>query len=374
MTVVLLRYYANITIFLRDYFVKRQKKYQEKQQKKQQRVKNTFVDAILYALLSGFLVAIIYYFYYFDPVTYTRLITEDQWGEYAAAICFVLAGLLMILLVPKGESLSQKVIWSLIGLAALFISGEDLSWGQRIFNIPTPDWLDRINEQHELTLHNIKGVNSGELSVIIAYLLIGWSVFSGLVTIFPPQLKDIINKIGLPIIPIRFMPIFLIQPYFQLFYPVAKADEIGELFLGFAAITWSFDLALQKQLIKLPTVIATISILSLVISMALLITSIFPGELRSRLNRMASRDYPSFEMYDQAIKLYDYIESHPQYLTPDTWINHCRLLIAMNKKQDAYRILDRVASDSDLRDLSEAERYELLRQKRIMEKLLADHS
>ena len=53
MTVVLLRYYANITIFLRDYFVKRQKKYQEKQQKNQQRVKNIFVDATLYALLEG---------------------------------------------------------------------------------------------------------------------------------------------------------------------------------------------------------------------------------------------------------------------------------------------------------------------------------
>lgn len=39
----------------------------------------------------------------------------------------------------------------------IFIAGEEISWGQRIFDIETPDTLKEINNQNETTIHNVEG-------------------------------------------------------------------------------------------------------------------------------------------------------------------------------------------------------------------------
>lgn len=39
----------------------------------------------------------------------------------------------------------------------IFIAGEEISWGQRIFNIQTPEEIKEINNQDETTIHNIEG-------------------------------------------------------------------------------------------------------------------------------------------------------------------------------------------------------------------------
>ncbi len=42
-----------------------------------------------------------------------------------------------------------------LGLACLFLSGEELSWGQRIFGWETPEEIAAINKQKETNLHNM---------------------------------------------------------------------------------------------------------------------------------------------------------------------------------------------------------------------------
>ena len=44
------------------------------------------------------------------------------------------------------------------GIVLLFIAGEEISWGQRIFGYPTPDWIAERNLQEEFNLHNLSGV------------------------------------------------------------------------------------------------------------------------------------------------------------------------------------------------------------------------
>jgi hypothetical protein len=46
---------------------------------------------------------------------------------------------------------------AVIGLALLFFvaAGEEISWGQRIFNIETPEAIKQSNVQQELTIHNL---------------------------------------------------------------------------------------------------------------------------------------------------------------------------------------------------------------------------
>ena len=44
------------------------------------------------------------------------------------------------------------------GIVLLFIAGEEISWGQRIFGYSTPDWIVERNLQREFNLHNLHDV------------------------------------------------------------------------------------------------------------------------------------------------------------------------------------------------------------------------
>lgn len=61
----------------------------------------------------------------------------------------------------KSSAAPHRFYWffrlSLIGCAALFLlaAAEEVSWGQRVFGIETPNLVKDVNVQKELTLHNL---------------------------------------------------------------------------------------------------------------------------------------------------------------------------------------------------------------------------
>src|SRR6185295_2537016 len=45
--------------------------------------------------------------------------------------------------------------WVVIAaLCCLYVTGEEISWGQQLFHWTTPEYWTRINDQHETNLHN----------------------------------------------------------------------------------------------------------------------------------------------------------------------------------------------------------------------------
>src|SRR5690606_8892153 len=48
-----------------------------------------------------------------------------------------------------------KFILALVALVCLFGAGEEISWGQRVFDIETPQSLMERNAQQEMNLHNL---------------------------------------------------------------------------------------------------------------------------------------------------------------------------------------------------------------------------
>lgn len=94
------------------------------------------------------------YFYCSDPVI-EDLGREDHFFENLTAICFFLASLMFFLSFRK-----RKYFLFLLGLLMFFGAGEEISWGQRIFDFKTPIALEKINVQKEFTIHNIEEFNS----------------------------------------------------------------------------------------------------------------------------------------------------------------------------------------------------------------------
>ena len=89
---------------------------------------------------------------------------EDHYFENVGAISLFAASIIMFysFLFARKQILPGKVFWVkqlvYLGLAFVFFfgAGEEISWGQRIFNIKTPEAMEKINAQDEITVHNME--------------------------------------------------------------------------------------------------------------------------------------------------------------------------------------------------------------------------
>lgn len=93
------------------------------------------------------------------PGRFVELTREDGPIENFEALLLVagciLSGLISWSLFDQKEK-TWAALYLLLALALFFVAGEEISWGQRIFGVATPEWLSQKNKQHELNVHNLK--------------------------------------------------------------------------------------------------------------------------------------------------------------------------------------------------------------------------
>jgi len=119
-----------------------------------------------------------YWLFYTNLPRFEQYVREDGIAEW-----LTVAGLLLGSLVCFSRFVKlfrKKSAWFLfvtflLGLFLFFAAGEEISWGQRIFGIKTPEYFQEHNAQHETNLHNlvVGGVKLNKLifSVILVGLL-----------------------------------------------------------------------------------------------------------------------------------------------------------------------------------------------------------
>lgn len=188
------------------------------------------------------------------PDVYTFIVREDSLLETIQTLFYFTAGILF-LLVSRNYFKNKQQLFSLffIGLSLLmiFVAGEEISWGQRIFSIETPENLAQINLQNETTIHNIDIFQS---NIDYIYMAIGlWGSIGGITikalrprlykkyaAIFPPA---ILFFYFFAVTRFYFVNLFVIFDY-QLFsferIGVARWQEMAETLLafGFLAFSW----------------------------------------------------------------------------------------------------------------------------------------
>jgi len=113
------------------------------------------------AALAGIYVVILSIW---DTQSYSSLIREDGLVEYASAFFWILAAIVLFLTIIRPDRNDNsykfhKLPYLLILLFFIVSAGEEISWGQRIFALQTPDLLKTINVQDELNLHNIGSIS-----------------------------------------------------------------------------------------------------------------------------------------------------------------------------------------------------------------------
>ena len=90
-----------------------------------------------------------------SPRLYEMLTREDFVVEYLTAALFLLTGVLLFFTAAAERSSWRRGVYILGGIVLVFAAGEEISWGQRIFNFATPDFLIGVNERNEFNVHNI---------------------------------------------------------------------------------------------------------------------------------------------------------------------------------------------------------------------------
>lgn len=102
------------------------------------------------------------------------LAEEDSVLEWTQVVVLAAAAVLAALLGARAvreERRRDALAYLLLAAGCIFVAGEEVSWGQRVLGLETPESLAEINRQDELTLHNIDDVR-----VALKFFLIGLGV------------------------------------------------------------------------------------------------------------------------------------------------------------------------------------------------------
>lgn len=162
----------------------------------------TILLGIVFTLIIAGVIASFIDMHWFEDV-YTH---EDGFIEnftvFPLSIALVLA---LSYLFKLGRYRSWMFIASMLFAAvfSLFVAGEEVSWGQRIFHVESSDFFKQNNAQEETNLHNLV-VGGKKVNKIVFSLLLGIAVATYLLILpvlysFNLKVKRFIDWAGIPV-------------------------------------------------------------------------------------------------------------------------------------------------------------------------------
>ncbi|OGQ19810.1 MAG: hypothetical protein A2138_07375 [Deltaproteobacteria bacterium RBG_16_71_12] len=173
-----------------------------------------------------------------DEKAWSRLAREDGVVEWATVAAFLGAGALHVALArrkwrhatppPRLELAARAAL----ALFCLFVAGEEISWGQRLFAFKPPDAFLERNYQQELNVHNVLMDEAGlgfalESKHVVAFLAIAFVV--ALPLFVRTRLLSGARAVAPPL---ALLPAGLVVFAAELSYPVDLTGEGAELLLG----------------------------------------------------------------------------------------------------------------------------------------------
>lgn len=185
------------------------------------------------------------------------LVREDGVLEYMTTVFYLAAVVTLIPLILRAKGLPLfRMNAIVLAFLFFFVGMEEISWGQRIFSISTPEMLKGVNVQGELTLHNIWSISLTTYPALF--------VVTTLLCLIPflnqysPRYRRFFRAIQFPVTQLSVAKLFLFVTiaYFVIgfrlgtptplpisFYGVMPSadDEILEFFIAFMFFVSAFS-------------------------------------------------------------------------------------------------------------------------------------
>ena len=185
---------------------------------------------IIFVLL---ILAVLYLPGYFDNAVLDLFTEEDGPYEWAGALFFLFTsvGFLVLTLKPayykfnSGDGgYGERKYFALLALLFFFAFGEEISWGQRIFNFETPESLEEFNRQGEFNIHNLAvfhgrtetGERKTGLQSLITMHRLYYFFFFAYLVVLPigsriPRVKRLVDKYNVPVPPLIIGALFILN-------------------------------------------------------------------------------------------------------------------------------------------------------------------
>ena len=205
----------------------------------------------MHSIFSSIIVSTVFLFYYSSSV-YNLFVEEDGIIEYSTAVLLLSVSIYFInKLLKKSKVISSKNIGIILFSIIFFFGfGEEISWGQRIFNIETPLFFSENNLQSETNIHNlmIGGVKlnkliftNGLFFIFLFYFLAGPYLYTK-----SNNVKSIINRFSIVIPKYSQSIIFICSTIIIYIFDHDRISEIWECLFAFTMLITSIS-PLNKQ-------------------------------------------------------------------------------------------------------------------------------
>jgi len=189
--------------------------------------------ALFVAICAVYLVLVLKF-----PLGYIYATYENLYGEWLQVAQFAIAMVVSFALVRRAGH-PHRAFFGVLGLACFYVVGEEISWGQQVFDWDSPDWFKEKNLQGETNLHNmVTGPYSTALKDVIEYTLAGGLIGYGLIA---PVLLRVgwglahrVERLGLAIPPLYLWPFWTLGAAFEVGYFSFNEAEVAEVLISFA--------------------------------------------------------------------------------------------------------------------------------------------
>lgn len=205
----------------------------------------------MHSIFSCIIVSTVFLFYY-SSSDYNLFVKEDGIIEYFTAFFLLSVSIYSInKLLKTAKVISSKNIGIILFSIIFFFGfGEEISWGQRIFNIETPNFFIENNLQSETNIHNlmIGGVKLNKLIFTNGLFFIFSFYFLAIPYLYAKSnyVKSVINKFSIVIPKYSQSIIFICSTIIIYLFNHDRISEIWECLFAFTMLITSIN-PLNKQ-------------------------------------------------------------------------------------------------------------------------------
>lgn len=171
-----------------------------------------------------------------DYEFYVHINKEDHVVEWITFASIMGAGILSLILAAfEGKKpRSDRYTWFLIlfGLAMIFFALEEISYGQRIYDIESTEFFLENSDQKEINLHNVFSWKTDIQTKTVASLgLLAYGIALPLLALIPP-IRVLLNRMGILIPPLTLTIGIAVGAFLLNRDMGGKEEEVGEMILS----------------------------------------------------------------------------------------------------------------------------------------------
>jgi hypothetical protein len=171
---------------------------------------------------------------------FQEYIREDGLIEYLTTLFLFFNSLVCIFRAFHYRKMKKPLwilTWALLALLFFFATGEEISWGQRLFGVKSSEFFLQHNIQAETNFHNLivegKNLNIIIFSRLMFLCLFIYFVLSRLLVWKIPFIHDLVEKFNLPLPGIQHIFIMLASNFMVILINITRQSELHELSFAF---------------------------------------------------------------------------------------------------------------------------------------------